>query len=66
MNDFCIVCAVVNCFLTRKISDDEDGVQIAYETKEKVSIKNDLERYLNIKLLLFSCIFIIYIIAFIV
>ena len=49
MNDFRIACSLVNCFFTRKISDEEDGVQIALEMKEKLSLKNDLERYLNKK-----------------
>ena len=49
MNDLRIACSLVNCFFTRKISDEEDGVQIAYEMKEKVSLKNDLERYLSKK-----------------
>ena len=39
MNDFRIACSLVNCFFTRKISDEEDGVQIAHEMKENYHLK---------------------------
>ena len=39
MDDLKVACSLINCFFSRKISDIEDGTEIAKEMKKKVSEK---------------------------
>ena len=49
VDDLKIACALINCFHSRKISDVEDGIEIAREMKNRLTVKNDLEYLLNKK-----------------
>ena len=50
IDDLRIACALINFFYSRKISDAENGIEIAKEMKKKLLVKNDLEQYLNRRL----------------
>ncbi|CAF0901913.1 unnamed protein product [Brachionus calyciflorus] len=47
MNDFRIAEAFINAFYSPRVSDKSDSIELACLMKQKLNIKNNLEKYLN-------------------